>query len=527
MSRSLARSALWITVSEIIFNLSGFIVHSAVGRILGPADYGRYGLVVTLTTMVIILIGNGIPTAMSKYISEIFDTDSQMVRAIKKQAILLQSIIIGSVTVIFFLSAPLISRALNDPTLTPLFQLSSLIIPAFAAASFYFSYFTGLHKFNVQSFLKVSRSVFRIIFIISLAYFFKVKGSVSGYIAAPALVFIIAYSIDKFKVSKELEVKEVELSYSPNQNTSLIRPSGTFSQREKVDIIFDWRKLVDYAWQIVIFFLAYELLISIDLYLVKGILRDDFQTGIYNASLTIGRIPYYVFYALTVILFPVISKSTSENNYKKTAEIINQSLRLMLILLVPMIIIMSIYSRPLIKIFYSNRYIDAAYPMSILVWGVGFLTIFYVFCFVMSGAGRVKKPMIMSIIGLAINTVLNYVLIKKYGLAGSAVATSITSAIITFFMLYYIWIDFGVKIKLASFAKVILAGAAMYLASMFFNRGELIFMLWSAILFALYLAVLILLREIKKTDLALVREIFQRKKVSEVEKEFPGNELGA
>lgn len=531
---TLARSALWITVSEIIFNLSGFIVHSVVGRILGPADYGRYGLVVTLTTMVIILIGNGIPTAMSKYTSEIFDTDSQMVRAIKKQAIILQSIIIGSVTVIFFLSAPLISRALNDPTLTPLFQLSSLIIPAFAAASFYFSYFTGLHKFNIQSFLKVSRSVFRIIFIISLAYFFKVKGSVSGYIVAPALVFIIAYSIDKFKVSKELKVKEVELSYSPNQNTSLIRPSGTLPagrqaslQREEGDIIFDWRKLVDYAWQIVIFFLAYELLISIDLYLVKGILRDDFQTGIYNAALTIGRIPYYIFYALTVILFPVISKSTSENNYKKTAGIINNSLRLMLILLVPMIILMSIYSRPLIKIFYSSRYIDAAYPMSILVWGVGFLTIFYVFCFVMSGAGRVKKPMAMSMIGLVINTILNYILIKKYGIAGSAIATSVTSAVITFFMLYHIWTDFGVRIKLKSFAKVILAGTVMYLASMFFNRGELIFMLWSAILFALYLAILIFLREIKKTDLVLVREIFQRKKVSEVKENLSGNEPGA
>ena len=79
MKSNIAKSALWVTVSEIFFNLSGFIIHSILGRILGPADYGRYGLVVTLTTMVIVLIGNGIPTAMAKYISEVFETNPRMV----------------------------------------------------------------------------------------------------------------------------------------------------------------------------------------------------------------------------------------------------------------------------------------------------------------------------------------------------------------------------------------------------------------------------------------------------------------
>ena len=48
-----------MTLSEIIFNLSGYVIHSVAGRVMGPADYGRYGLVVTMTTMIIILIGNG------------------------------------------------------------------------------------------------------------------------------------------------------------------------------------------------------------------------------------------------------------------------------------------------------------------------------------------------------------------------------------------------------------------------------------------------------------------------------------
>ncbi|MDP1620613.1 MAG: oligosaccharide flippase family protein, partial [bacterium] len=114
---SIAKSALWVTFSEIIFNLSGFIIHSILGRVLGPADYGRYGLVITLTTMVIVLIGNGIPTAMAKYISEIFETDPRLVLRIKKQAIILQTLIVGTITVVFYASAGLIAAALGDPTL--------------------------------------------------------------------------------------------------------------------------------------------------------------------------------------------------------------------------------------------------------------------------------------------------------------------------------------------------------------------------------------------------------------------------
>ncbi len=510
-SSTLARSALWVTLSEIIFNLSGFVVHSVVGRMLGPADYGRYGLIVTLTTMVIILIGNGIPTAMSKYLSEIFEAKPGMVRVIKRQAIFLQSIVVGIVTILFFFSAPLISKILGDPTLTPLFRISSLIIPSFAAASFYFSYYTGLHKFGIQSFLKISRSVFKIVFIIALTYAFRVEGSIIGYVIAPASVFIIAYFIDKFRVSKELRsAREISEEMTP---------------------VFDWRKLVGYAWQIVVFFLAYELLISIDLYMVKGILHNDYLTGIYNASLTIGRIPYYIFYALTVILLPVISKTTSENDHKKTAKIIEQSLRIMLILLVPSVILMSIYARPLIRLFYSHRYIGAAYPMSILVWGVGFLTIYYVFCFVMSGAGKVKKPMLMSLMGLALNAILNYILIKRYGITGSAIATSITSAIITLFMLRHIRLDFGVQIHLKNFIKISVAGIIMYIAASFLNRilsrVDLIFILWSIILFALYLLALLILGEIKKEDLVFLKKMVSRKKTEEVEEKLSGNEPSA
>ena len=286
-------------------------------------------------------------------------------------------------------------------------------------------------------------------------------------------------------------------------------------------------KLVNYAWQVVVFFLAYELLISIDLYLVKGIMRNDYLTGIYNAALTVGRIPYYVFYALTIMLLPVVSKTTAANDHAKTNAIISQSLRLMVIFLVPSVILMAQFAEPIIRIFFSAKYTDAALPMSILVWGVGFLTIFYVMSFVLNGAGKTKISMYISLFGVVINTALNYILIKKYGLVGSAAATSLTSMFVTFIMLYYLIKEFGSVMKISSLAKISAAGVIMYFVSMFFSEGQIIFILWSLLLFSLYLAVLYFMGERGSKDLAYVREIISSKgKKKAVREELSSNEPG-
>lgn len=508
-TKNLAKSTLWLIISELIFNLSGYVIHSSMGRILGPADYGRYGLVVTLTTMVIILIGNGIPTAMAKYISEIFETNPRMVLVIKRKAFLLQSALIGTITAIFFLSAPLIARALGDETLAPLFRISTLIIPSFAAASFYFSFYTALHKFNVQSILKTLRSILKVVTIVGLAYLFGVPGSIVGFALAAIIVFFIGFTLDQLIYTKSIKKAAQE------QNMGL--------QSD-----FEAKKLLSYAWQVIVFFLAYELLISIDLYMVKAILHDDYLTGIYNASLTVGRIPYYIFYALTIMLLPVVSKSTAEKNHAVTNSIIGHSMRLMTILLIPSVILMSLFAEPIINIFYSSTYSAAAFPMSILAYGVGFLTIFYVMSFVLNGAGKTKISMWISIFGFVLNALLNYTLIKTNGLVGSAIATTITSFVIMLIVLFYIKRDFGTLITLKSFSKMFFAGLIMILISPLFPAGNFTFLFSSLILLAFYLLILILLKELTIVDWNyLIQIVSKKKKKDEISKELSGNEPSA
>lgn len=477
MSRpSAIKSVFWLTFSEILFNLSGYIIHAVAGRALGPADYGRYGLVITLTTVIVVLIGNGIPTAMSKYLSEVFEKDPAMVPAIRKQGIRLQVLTMGAVTAAFFLAAPLIAEALNDATLTPLFRLSSLIIPAFAAASFYFSYFTGLHLFNHQSVLKSFRSVARVVVIVGLILAFGLNGAIAGYILAPLLTFLLGIHLDRKVFAKEY-------AHLPQ------------------DRVFPSQKLLAYAWPVTLFMLFYEIFVSADLYLIKAILQNDIATGLYNAALTIGRIPYYLFYALAIFLLPALAKIKSQNDPEEMSRVMTQSLRYAGIILLPTAILIAAYAAPLTTLFFGAKYAAAAPILRILVFGLSFLTIFYLLCSALNGIGQAALSMKLSVIGTVFSILLNIVFIHRYGIIGAAWATSISAIIATLIALILSQRHIRIRFESKNIAKTMLAGIIVWYGSTLLPAHDWLFIIFGTALSLAYVAILILFRVLTKADL--------------------------
>ncbi len=487
--KKFSQALVWLTASEVVFNIAAYVVHSVAGRILGPADYGRYGLVVTLTTMVIVLIGNGIPTTMSKYLSEVLEKDPKNIPAIKRKAALLQTALIGGITILFFLLAPVIAWALRDPSLTPLFQLSALVIPAFAAASFYHHYLTGLHLFKLQAIVKIIRSFARVGFIALSAIFFGLEGAVGGYVLAPLFTFGAVILIDIFYIKRRLGLG--------------IKTVGH-------DFDFPAKTILAYAGPLTLFLVFYELLLTIDLYFVKALLQDDHLTGLYNAAITVGRIPYYLFAALAMILLPAISKTTAERNSAETTSLVNKSLRLMTLLLFPMITLLAVYASQILHFFYGTRYVGAENAMSVFAIGVGFLTVFYVLAFALNGAGLVRIPMKLSFFGFLAMVVLNFALIPQYGIVGAALAATLTAAVLMIGILISIETHFRVHLPRKTIFLSLFSTLLIVICSHFLPHGTYNFLFSGAVLFALYFAPLRLFGELTDEDLAPFKKLLKR-----------------
>lgn len=491
--KKFSQALAWLTVSEVIFNISAYVIHSVAGRVLGPADYGRYGLVVTLTTMVIVLIGNGIPTTMSKYVSEILEKNPKNISAIKKKAAWLQTILISAITVLFFLLAPVIAWALRDPSLTPLFQLSALIIPAFAAASFYHHYLIGLHLFKLQAIIKIVRSFARMGLITLTAIYFGLPGAVGGYILAPILTFAAAILIDEFYVKRRLDL-------------------GTKVAGNDFD--FPAKTILAYAGPLTLFLVFYELILTIDLYFVKALLQDDHLTGLYNAAITIGRIPYYLFAALAMILLPAISKTTAERKSAETSSLVSKALRLMTLLLFPMITLLVIYAPQIMHFFYGARYQGAEDTMSLFAIGVGFLTVFYVLSFALNGAGLVKIPMKLAFFAFLGMLCLNFILIPRFGLIGAALSTTITSFILMIGILLYTERHFSVKLPFKTVFLSLLSVFLITVLARLLPTGSYSFLASGTILFLTYFAILRAFGELRTEDFTPLTRLLKKKSTS-------------
>lgn len=467
---------VWLTLSEVLYNASGYIIHAALARILSPEDYGRYGVVITLTTMLVILIGNGIPTAMSKYLSEVFESAPGRVLAIKRSAAKYQAMLMLGVTVLFAMLAPAMAWALRDISLTPLLLLSSLIIPAFALASFYFSYFTGLHAFHIQAALKAFRSVVRIVAIVALAYLFGIQGSIAGYIVAPLLVFVLAYILAH--------------RYEAKQN--LTEEDQTYH--------FDHMQLFRFAGPLVAFLLVYELTITMDLYLVKALLQNDLLTGIYNAALNVARIPYFLFYALTIILLPAFAKLTADQALTDVQALVTRVYRLMYLFLIPLVALIMFYARELVVFFAGERYESGAEVLPVLTLGIGLLTVFYVFSFAWNGSGHLRTSLYAALAGLGGLVAMSLYTIPHYGLLGAAYAVLVAGAILAVLSVYYnhrlyqVWPEWTKLFEASGIALL------MVIFAIFLPAGGYLWILSGAAAFGLYLGLVWLTGVIPKSE---------------------------
>jgi len=474
---TLIKASFWISLSELFFNISGYIVHSLMGRILDPAGYGRFSLIITFTTMIIVLIGRGIPISTSKYLGGVISKDKNNdYYDIKKAALFIQLILITLATSIYFLLAPFFAKILRDSSLTNLFRISSLIIPSFALASFYSYYFTGIKHFKKTSFLKILRSITKVIFVVGLGYFFKVAGAIVGQALAPFSVFIAGRLIDPFTKSK-LKAKK---GFRKNPlNYSLVK------------------KLANFAWPIIIFMMFYEFMLSMNLYFIKAMIGSDELTGIYSAASTVSRIPYNLFFFMTIILLPKISELITANDKIKTKKLLEKAFKYLFLLLIPITSLLSLFSGSAVRFFYGNQYTSAGSVMSVLIFGFAFLTVFYIITFVLNGAGNNKFSVIAAFSGTVLNGILNWILIKKFGIIGSAYATTITAFIIMSWALFYSNKKIVRFINLKSILKYLLSGLLIYvLGKTFFEQGRFIFILWSCLLLFIYFLIMILSREL-------------------------------
>lgn len=488
---SFFKSTIWLIAAEIVFTLSGYVINAGLGRMLGPADFGRYSLVIGFTTMAITLIGRGIPSAMAKRLSENL-TDAAQTKAVARTAAILQTGLVLALTAVFYFAAPLTARAFGDLSLTPLFQLTALVIPAFSLSSFHVLLFNGLKRFDAMTAMKMSRGILRMAWILGLTWYFGLTGALTGAIIAPLCVFGVAMIIDTI--------------WPLHGRTDASKASDALQETTSSKLFpYPPKNILNYAGGFMLFTLFYEFYVRTDIYLIKAVLGSDYMTGIYNAAMTVALIPYYLFFALAFILFPTISQHTKNGISDRASRIVSTVLRFVFLFLLPVAALMVVFAKPLVTLFFGFTFAPSAALVPLMIGGTLFGTFFYVLAAVFNGAGYTRITALITGLAIAISVPINIMFLLEGGIAIAALTFSATSLFMGAMSLVSAHAIFDARIPWRTVLRALVATSAMTYVALLID-SHMHFIIAVVVSLGLYVALLVALRELTHADLALIKK---------------------
>ena len=145
--------------------------------------------------------------------------------------------------------------------------------------------------------------------------------------------------------------------------------------------------------------------------------------------------------SIGAVIYPILSKLSSENNKDKFIESVVNSVNTIILLVIPMSVGAISLANPIIKLLFERGEFDnratTMTSIALMMYSIGMVAfglreilgkVFY-------ALKDTKTPMINGAIAMSMNVILNLILVKYLQLAGLALATSI-SAIICIFMLF-------------------------------------------------------------------------------------------
>nr|WP_303213110.1 murein biosynthesis integral membrane protein MurJ [uncultured Romboutsia sp.] len=179
--------------------------------------------------------------------------------------------------------------------------------------------------------------------------------------------------------------------------------------------------------------------------------------------------------SISVVIYPMLSKLSSEDNKEKFRRSVVQSINSVILLVVPISIGAIVLATPIVKLLFQRGEFDARATsmtaIALIMYSIGMVAfglrdilgkVFY-------ALQDTKTPMINGAMAMIMNIVLNIILVKYLQLAGLALATSI-SAIVCIFLLFgslkkkigYFGQDKIIKTMIKSILSAVVMGIVTY-----------------------------------------------------------------
>lgn len=484
----MARGTAYLMIAEVMFILSGWIIHVGSKRILGIEEYGTLGILLSLLTLYRIFLATGVNRAVSRHIA----LDPARSRLIQMQALKLQVLLGAGFCIIVWLAAPLLAQIWRDDDFIGYIRLTGFFLPVFGIYSVYRGTLNGFTLFGKEALVSIAYSLLKVILVFIFIFFFSycwnqgLYGAVGGYLVAIIGATIMAWSI------------------SPRSNG-------------KASDFFPIMIIVRFAFPVVLFSLIISLIQHLDLYFVRALVKDDpgRASGFYTCAQQFARIPYMLLYALSLTLFPNIAAGTAPGvGTGIAAGIIRKALRGGLLLVLPVAALIGAGAYSLIGWIYGADSLFGGSALQYLIFGQTMLAFLMVLTTIITAHGFPWISFLVVVGTMLLDAFLNYLLIPIHNITGAALATTFASGAGMICAGLIVYRHFHALIPGRSLVKIVVACTLIFcLISIIQPQKWLIPPIYGLTIVA-YVVFLRLVREIDKNDWGMLKSLVASKSKS-------------
>ncbi|AGB39262.1 oligosaccharide flippase family protein [Natronococcus occultus] len=399
MADSLSSAVRSVVGAKLFVVFAGVLFTPALVRLLGPTEYGRYALVLSIFGLVNVVIAGGTSDAVRKYIAErSVPTWQAAVYGYVFRPTLLLGVLVGAA---FWLAAwsGLAARLFGAP-FTSLFYLLGGYALASQLATHNLRTLMGLELESRSEPLKVVEKTLFVVTALGLVVLgLGVEGVLLGHILASATVFVLALPV----IARSIPLR------------ALVSPP---------DVDLPKRGIVGYLASTVLFFLFLNSLYHVDVVLLQLWTTDE-TVGYYRGALSIAEFLWLAPTAVQLVLLQRISNLWATDDLTAIQRQAERATRYVLLLTVLLAIGVAALSGAFVPLYLGSAFTPSILPLLLLLPGVVGFAVARPTLAINQGRRSLRPLLVATGACSLVNLALNLALIPAYGMAGAAVATSI------------------------------------------------------------------------------------------------------
>jgi stage V sporulation protein B len=489
------RGVIYIALAKLYFMVAGYAIYFSLPRLLGSEVlWGNYLLVVGLVSIIDNVIVTGTIQGVSKFTAQ----DDTLADGVKRAALKVQVVLGGGLAALYVGSAPLIASWERDPGLTSLYRLSAGIMLCYAFYAVFVGSLNGLRRFGRQASLDVSFATLRAALILGAAAAgWGVAGAIGGFVSAAFIILVVSVVVVRL-------------------------PRG--------EARFPAREIWMFMLQLFVYTFALNMIMRVDLFLLKRLVGElsgltdvvaraelaSAFSGYYGTAQSLAFIPYQAILAVAFVIFPLVSRSTFEDDLATTQAYVRQTLRLSLIFVVGVAVVFMANPEAVIAVPYPAKYRIGGPALRVLSAGMVCFSMFTIINTILNGAGRTHLTIISGVTTFGLAAVSNWLLIPHAGtpedaLVWAAYASSASMAVGMILSAALLYREFRAGFPALSLIRAALALAAMLgLGTVIPEVSKLVTLGECILIFVAFFVVLVVTREFKAEDVAKFKRVFSR-----------------